>query len=137
MDMLLGALIWAAIWGALGAAVGNWKNRPDNDAIWLAVLLGPIGIIIALCMKPGLPPGQARVVQCPRCKVQQAVPNDARVGQCEGCKKQILDEQPAAKPVAKKRVPNAAEVEAAELEALELAAKAARLKANRLKAAAA
>jgi hypothetical protein len=44
-------ILWCAIWGAAGYAVGNRKDRA-REGVWLGVLLGVIGLLITVGLKP-------------------------------------------------------------------------------------
>jgi predicted RNA-binding Zn-ribbon protein involved in translation (DUF1610 family) len=86
LDQLLGLIVLALICGGIAAWIGQKKNLPNSFI--LGALLGIIGIIIVLCMKPGLPqaPPGMRAVKCVRCNTLQNVPQDQRTYECWQCK---------------------------------------------------
>jgi len=73
-----------AVWlltAAIGAALGATKGR-SNEGFALGLLLGPIGLIIALLL-PAKPMAGAR--RCPLCR--ETVADDATV--CPHCQREI------------------------------------------------
>jgi hypothetical protein len=81
-------LIWISC-GIITLLISRKKNGPSPfGSFLLGLLLGPIGIIIALLEKPQLPkaPKGMRAVECPRCRAVQNVPDGQRVYECWQCK---------------------------------------------------
>lgn len=76
-------IVWIAM-GVIGALIGREKDRA-GDGFCLGLLLGPIGLIIALFLKP------RNRKECPHCR--SAIHRDASV--CPHCQReQPLEESP-------------------------------------------
>ena len=63
------AFAWIT-WGAAGAYLSQQKGRGPFEGFILAVLLGPIGLVIEIWQKPKPSKGR-RVERCPVCNTKQ------------------------------------------------------------------
>lgn len=68
--------------------IGQRKNIGIGSSLLFGFLLGVIGVIIMLCMKPGLPapPPGMYVTKCKRCAAVQNVPQGQAEFTCWQCK---------------------------------------------------
>jgi hypothetical protein len=68
-------------------AIGRRKNIDTAECVALGLLLGVIGVLIVVCMKPRLPkaPVGMRAVKCPRCNTVQNIPYGDASYDCYQC----------------------------------------------------
>jgi hypothetical protein len=67
------------------------KNRSENLFGALGLVLGPLGVLAAVLVSPGVPKGM-QAVSCPRCNAKQNIPAGPTTFECCQCKHVVLDE---------------------------------------------
>lgn len=80
---------WIIIWCGfivIGGAVSRGQGWGIPLGALLGLLLGPLGVVITMCLKDkNAPPGLVRVT-CPRCSASQNVEADKDFYDCWQCK---------------------------------------------------
>jgi hypothetical protein len=81
-------IVFWIIWLVIALIIGQHKNIDLTTTLVLGGLLGLIGVVILLCMKPGLPkaPAGMYAVKCARCSAGQNIPFGQAEFQCWQCK---------------------------------------------------
>ena len=67
------------------------KNRSENLFAVLGLILGPLGVLAAVLVSPGVPKGM-QAVSCPRCNAKQNIPAGQTTFECCQCKHVAHDE---------------------------------------------
>jgi hypothetical protein len=93
MRALLGmALSTVSIICLLAAGIiAQRKNRSENLFAVLGFILGPLGVLAAVVVSPGVPKGM-QAVSCPRCNAKQNIPAAQTAFECYQCK-HVADDQ--------------------------------------------
>ncbi len=58
--------VWCIVWLLIGIAVGISNGRAGACALW-CLLLGPIGLVIACCLKSTKELDKKKTKKCPHC----------------------------------------------------------------------
>jgi len=67
------------------------KNRSENLFAVLGLIFGPLGVLAAVLVSPGVPKGM-QAVSCPRCNAKQNIPAGQTTFECCQCKHVAHDE---------------------------------------------
>ena len=67
------------------------KNRSENLFALLGLIFGPLGVLAAVLVSPGVPKGM-QAVSCPRCNAKQNIPAGQTTFECCQCKDVAHDE---------------------------------------------
>jgi hypothetical protein len=71
--------------------IARRKNRSENLFAVLGLILGPLGVLAAVLVSPGLPKGM-QAVSCPRCNAKQNIPAGQTTFECSQCRHVAHDE---------------------------------------------
>ena len=71
--------------------IAKRKNRSENLFALLGLILGPLGVLAAVLVSPGVPEGM-QAVSCPRCNAKQNIPAGQTMFECPQCKHVAHDE---------------------------------------------
>jgi len=71
--------------------IAKRKNRSENLFAVLGLILGPLGVLAAVLVSPGVPEGM-QAVSCPRCNAKQNIPAGEATFECPHCKHVAHDE---------------------------------------------
>jgi predicted RNA-binding Zn-ribbon protein involved in translation (DUF1610 family) len=71
--------------------IAKRKNRSENLFALLGLILGPLGVLAAVLVSPGVPEGM-QAVSCPRCNAKQNIPAGETTFECPHCKHVAHDE---------------------------------------------
>jgi predicted amidophosphoribosyltransferase len=89
--VLIALIAWLALWGGIGYLIGAGKGRGDEGAL-LGILLGPIGLLIALLQGDKRRrcefchgPVPVNATACPRCHVEL----DGKRTRCRFCRESV------------------------------------------------
>ncbi len=71
--------------------IAKRKNRSENLFAVLGLILGPLGVLAAVLVSPGVPEGM-QAVSCHRCNAKQNIPAGQTMFECPQCKHVAHDE---------------------------------------------
>ena len=71
--------------------IAKRKNRSENLFAMLGLIFGPLGVLAAVLVSPGVPKGM-QAVTCPRCNAKQNIPAGQTTFECCQCKQVTHDE---------------------------------------------
>ncbi|MDI9954927.1 MULTISPECIES: hypothetical protein [unclassified Rhodococcus (in: high G+C Gram-positive bacteria)] len=85
--LFVAGMIWL-IFGIIAGVIAAKKNRSQLGFFLLGFCFGPLGILAAALVSPGLPPAPlgTNVAICVQCNAQQNVPSTELTYQCWQCK---------------------------------------------------
>jgi hypothetical protein len=85
--MSTGAIVLWIVFAVAAGMISDRKNNGFVNGFIIGVLLNIFGVIIVICLKPGLPkaPKGLVAVKCSRCAAVQNVPADQPQFQCWQC----------------------------------------------------